>query len=519
MLGIFRRWISPCASNGRAPEEFESFGRARVPRALGDRIVTGSPWRIELRDKAHDLLKHFERDEKETLIDRLLARFAIYVGDLGASEKNHHAEPYGLYEHSLEVAIESIKELRSARFRVSEDPSHEHHDRPLWIYGAFVLGMLHDVGKAFDLDVLEPGEKELWNPLAEPLLGFLSRHGLSRTRPELQKYHQKRGLKRHTWLGILLVQNILPSHAIHLLGPRLPRLLDGYVRSENFDAAQCLQGPEKDVVHIVRHFDRTLSRLAGQGSAGPDAAEVSPGNQGVKESKVSAGEGTVVPSVPQPVPSESPAASVLKLQDTPLTGKPDQSGQAPAELPVSSRGAEHPPVPAAASNRRIEPTPAGLLFSVPPVADRKQAVELEPVRLLRNLHDAIMSAGLSRNSPRAPVFLGKSRTWLVYPEAFAGLAKYLRIPYTQGLHEYLLKVLASLPHTDPKELVYARVSPEAKDAVPLIGVFTAGFMTDAELETLGIWKYEIVPSQGRSAPRALQLLGEGSAQGEEREAA
>ena len=39
------------------------------------------------------------------LAERLLQRFAVTVGDLPASAQHHHAEPGGLYRHSLEVAL------------------------------------------------------------------------------------------------------------------------------------------------------------------------------------------------------------------------------------------------------------------------------------------------------------------------------------------------------------------------------------------------------------------------------
>ncbi len=507
MLGIFRRWISSRESNGRAQEEHEVFGEVAVRRTLGEAIVSGNPRRVGLRNQARDLLMQFERDEKIILIDRLLIRFAIYVGDLGASEKNHHAEPYGLYEHSLEVAVESVRKLHSARFRVSEDPSHEHHERPLWIYGAFILGLLHDVGKAFDQDVLGPGEKELWNPLVEPLLSFLSRHRLSRTPPELRKYHPKRGLKRHTWLGLLLLQKILPKEAIGLLGPRLPRLLDAYVRSENFDKAECLQGPEGDVVYIVRHFDEVLAKLSEKGDA-DRKAEVPLQGTSPEKPKATVDEPKKEPAATPTIVRETPIEPAVKVEEPQPLPQPVAPVPSPAEpslpSPPMERSAAPGPVPSAGK----ESPPPGLLFGVPPVADPKHAVDLEPLPLLEHLKKAIISANLPRNSPRASVFIGRSRSWLVYPEAFAVLAKYLKIPYTQGLHEYLLKVLASLPQTEPKEVVHARVSPEAKEAVPLLGIFTAGFLTDAELETLGIWKYEIVPSQGRWGPRALSRLAE-----------
>jgi Putative helicase len=43
----------------------------------------------------------------QALAERLLQRFAVTVGDLPASAAHHHAEPGGLYRHSLEVALKA----------------------------------------------------------------------------------------------------------------------------------------------------------------------------------------------------------------------------------------------------------------------------------------------------------------------------------------------------------------------------------------------------------------------------
>lgn len=45
------------------------------------------------------------------LAERLLQRFAVTVGDLPASAAHHHAEPGGLYPHSVEVALETLEEV------------------------------------------------------------------------------------------------------------------------------------------------------------------------------------------------------------------------------------------------------------------------------------------------------------------------------------------------------------------------------------------------------------------------
>jgi hypothetical protein len=45
------------------------------------------------------------------LAERLLQRYAVTVGDLPASAAQHHAEPGGLYRHSVEVALKALEEF------------------------------------------------------------------------------------------------------------------------------------------------------------------------------------------------------------------------------------------------------------------------------------------------------------------------------------------------------------------------------------------------------------------------
>jgi hypothetical protein len=56
------------------------------------------------------------------LAERLLDRFAVTVGDLPASAAHHHAEPRGLYRHSLEVALKALEEFGGETVRVFGRP-------------------------------------------------------------------------------------------------------------------------------------------------------------------------------------------------------------------------------------------------------------------------------------------------------------------------------------------------------------------------------------------------------------
>ena len=96
------------------------------------------------------------------LAERLLERFAVTVGDLPASAAHHHAEPGGLYRHSLEVALKALEEFEGnmkmeQRSDGSVDSFRSSRNRSRWQYATFIAALCHDLGKLFDLDVVGAG--------------------------------------------------------------------------------------------------------------------------------------------------------------------------------------------------------------------------------------------------------------------------------------------------------------------------------------------------------------------------
>ncbi len=113
------------------------------------------------------------------LAERLLQRFAVTVGDLPASAAHHHAEPGGLYRHSLEVALKALEEfegnmMMARRPDGSVDSFRSSRERPRWQYATFIAALCHDVGKLFELEVR--GKRETWCPLASLTRIPCSRH-------------------------------------------------------------------------------------------------------------------------------------------------------------------------------------------------------------------------------------------------------------------------------------------------------------------------------------------------------
>src|SRR6266699_3744196 len=155
------------------------------------------------------------------LAERLLERFAVTVGDLPASAAHHHAEPGGLYRHSLEVALKALEEFEGnmkmeQRPDGSVDSFRSSRNRPRWQYATFIAALCHDLGKLFELEVR--GKAETWCPLDEPYAQFGRR-----SRTPIASWRPEREHGAHAKLSSFLMHHILSRADIGYLG--LPRFV------------------------------------------------------------------------------------------------------------------------------------------------------------------------------------------------------------------------------------------------------------------------------------------------------
>jgi hypothetical protein len=155
------------------------------------------------------------------LAERLLDRFAVTVGDLPASAAHHHAEPGGLYRHSLEVALKALEEFEGnmkmeQRSDGSVDSFRSSRNRSRWQYATFIAALCHDLGKLFELDVR--GRGEMWCPLDEPYAQFGRR-----TKKPVASWRPEREHGAHAKLSSFLMHHILSRADITYLG--LPRFV------------------------------------------------------------------------------------------------------------------------------------------------------------------------------------------------------------------------------------------------------------------------------------------------------
>lgn len=192
---------------------------------------------------------------------RVLGPLAIWIQDLPASESYHHAYRYGLLDHALEVALASLTEVGLRIW--PRDPSHcgdpALPGRVLRL--TIALGLLHDVGKVFEVEVRDEKSGEIWDPLREPLLFFKVRHRIPIFSPTRFQYREKRGLHSHEKRGRNLLAHVLPKPLWKQIGWPLSEVYDCYL--ERFDLERLERpDPYSCIAYIVQQADGDSTRRA-----------------------------------------------------------------------------------------------------------------------------------------------------------------------------------------------------------------------------------------------------------------
>jgi integrating conjugative element relaxase (TIGR03760 family) len=116
----------------------------------------------------------FPQEHFSALVMPLLRSVAEWCQAFPASEAHHHARPFGLLDHTLEVAILALRLRRGILLPegATAEILAEFQDR--WTYGVLAAALIHDLGKpAIDQTVTlyarGRATGETWNPWAGPV--------------------------------------------------------------------------------------------------------------------------------------------------------------------------------------------------------------------------------------------------------------------------------------------------------------------------------------------------------------
>lgn len=437
--------------------------------SLGKDLVFGHPRRQAILSELKELQTGLPLEDREDLIDPVVTRFASYVVDLPASESHHDALPYGLLDHSLEAALHATRELVRPSFRASEDPNLNYRDQPRWAFAGFVLGLLHDAGKILDLEVVLPGDRLPWNPLAEPLAAYLGRYGERASGLRSWNWSKGRG-DAHTGRVREVSSRILASRARLFLAHRWDLLLKVFGQSHRDGQEDWGVGPAGRVVAAVRRADHAAAKVGIKDLKDKKANERSP-SSGVRvpHSETAQDVETIVePAQVEPTSSEK-AANLAQASHAPASGSPNSPRQ------------EEDPAKRAARE----------------LAERNRQVEaaFQPQRIREAILSLLRSGNAPRNSPQAEIYVREDHLWMRYPEGTRSLVEEAGITWSSKVGERLLAVLLKFPELAPENpgsaLVYACAQSKEKQAKPFVRFHARRLLNEKELASLGYWPYEM----------------------------
>ncbi|WP_295402636.1 MobH family relaxase [uncultured Thiocystis sp.] len=129
----------------------------------------------ELIASLQDALALTDQDY-QTLIVPLIEHYAAFVHLLPASETHHHRGAGGLFRHGLEVAFQAARASRGKLFALDRLPEERRILEPRWHLAAFIVGLLHDVGKPVaDVSVFDRAGTSRWQPVDESIVAWATR--------------------------------------------------------------------------------------------------------------------------------------------------------------------------------------------------------------------------------------------------------------------------------------------------------------------------------------------------------
>ena len=152
----------------------------------------------------------FPPEMYDAAVRPVIDAFAEFVQLLPASESHHHAEPGGLFTHTIEVASFALDYRRGQVLPKGAPPEAIGEQAHRWTYAIFIAALLHDVGKPIaDLRIQlrkGPSVKEPWSPLA----GSMAACGATSYRVEFVP-RESRQYELHGKLSVLLLNRFVPA--------------------------------------------------------------------------------------------------------------------------------------------------------------------------------------------------------------------------------------------------------------------------------------------------------------------
>ena len=122
-------------------------------------------------DELRSYLDHLPlaKEDLNKLIMPVIYKLFSYGNLLPASENHHHSGLGGLVVHSLQCAAACVSLAENKTFYTATTQLIDHNNKMRWIVAAGIMGLLHDIGKLFDIRVFA-ANGSVWNPNSQSLL-------------------------------------------------------------------------------------------------------------------------------------------------------------------------------------------------------------------------------------------------------------------------------------------------------------------------------------------------------------
>jgi integrating conjugative element relaxase (TIGR03760 family) len=182
----------------------------------------------------------------QTHVVPVVQAVAEMVQQLPASEAHHHAEPGGLFVHTVETFQYAAKLRQGRILPPGADIETQGRTQHLWTVGIYIAALLHDIGKPVsDLRVTLFSDSHPAGAPWQALMGSMVEAKASAYVVDFPRATE-RDYQAHQRLGIQLIQRLVPTITRLWLGsdPTLLGQLLGYLSGET-------QGPIAEIVRAA----------------------------------------------------------------------------------------------------------------------------------------------------------------------------------------------------------------------------------------------------------------------------
>ncbi|KAA1186432.1 MobH family relaxase [Photorhabdus heterorhabditis] len=170
---------------------------------------------IQMRLSLPDNLNDPDSFTFTNLVIRPMVELIRWTHLLPASENHHHNGIGGLFSHSLDVGLMALINAYETELSPIGYQDEEVDRKKRYLYAAFICGLVHDVGKVFDVDVINISDQNrtTWNPLLQSLMDWAKYESVE----NYEVLWRSREANQHVVRSGIFLERILNSTCLNYL--------------------------------------------------------------------------------------------------------------------------------------------------------------------------------------------------------------------------------------------------------------------------------------------------------------